>query len=427
MFAFRVFVCRYFNKLSAVVGSGCGRESWLLSIRRLLYLVPEFPSQTHAFFWREALALRGLGLEVVFVSTSRPSAGEQVHSFVASAKGETRYVVPPGVGTVCRLLLRPDRLFSALRYVLGLKATGWKDRLKVLAGASSAYELVLMSGRGDHVHIHSCANAAHLGAMAYVMGGPTYSLTLHGDLSVYGVDHEMKALDALLMTAVTRPLTDQLREIGVPDEKIEMITMGVDTRQFSMREPVAHRPGCLRVVTVARLNPTKGHRYLLEAIRALVDEGYDIRYRVAGEGPARSEIEEAVVRLGLGDRVDLLGAVSQERVAEELSEADAFVLPSFGKGEAAPVSVMEAMARGVPVVVSRIGGTPDMIEDGVDGLLCDQKDVSGLAGSLRRLADEPGLGLSLARSARERVLREFDDRVLAQRLRDAIAARLEGA
>lgn len=178
-------------------------------------------------------------------------------------------------------------------------------------------------------------------------------------------------------------------------------------------------------MSVARLNPAKGHRYALEAVRQAVDQGCDVRYSIAGSGDARRAIEVDVARLGLTDRVALLGSLGEPEVRGLLERADAFLLPSVGLGEASPVAVMEAMASGLPVVASVIGGVPDMITDGEDGLLTPQADVPALTAAITRLARDVELRDRLGRAARARAARQFDSRVIAGRLLDALA-RLTG-
>ena len=103
----------------------------------------------------------------------------------------------------------------------------------------------------------------------------------------------------------------------------------------------------------------------------------------------------------------MLGQIGEDRVLDLLRRADLFALTSVGKGEAAPVSVMEAMACGLPVICSAIGGTPDMIEDGVDGFLTGQEDVDAIAAALGRLAAEPDLVRAMSAAARASAMAKF--------------------
>jgi colanic acid/amylovoran biosynthesis glycosyltransferase len=393
-------------------------------VSRLGYLVPEFPSQTHAFFWREVQALRQFGVDVRITSSRKPDPAACRHPFADQARRETHYLVPPHAAAVWQLVRRPLRTLAAVGYLRKLSVRSWRARVRGVGLLLAAAELV-RHARGcgyAHVHVHSCADTAHVAALAKILGGLSYSLTLHGDLPVYGTDHDRKMAGAAFVGCVTRQLRAQVAAtVGLPESRLPVIWMGVNTDEYTRPagDPAA---GALLVVTVARLNPAKGHVYALRAIRAAVDHGCDVRYEIAGEGPHRGEIEAEVSRLALGDRVRLLGTLGEQEVLALLRRADAFLLPSVGLGEAAPVSVMEAMSCGLPVVSSVIGGTPDMIGHGVDGFLVRPADVDGLTECLTRLARDPQLRQRIGAAARARAVRQFDYRQTGRQLLDAITA-----
>jgi glycosyltransferase involved in cell wall biosynthesis len=393
---------------------------------RIGYLVPEFPSQTHTFFWREVQALRERGVTVHLLSTRRPPADSCRHAFAVPARQETHYLYPPRVpSALIQLLLRPFGAVAAFAYVLGLRESTWKARLKYLGLILCAAELVRHARANGyrHVHIHSCADAAHLGALARILGGPSYSLTLHGDLPVYGTDHAKKMRRATFVSCVTRPLQLQVMQaVKLPADRLPVVWMGVNTDSYRCDPPRRYDNNPLTIVTVARLNPTKGHTNALRALRAAVDQGCDLRYEIAGEGPHRAAIEAEIAELKLADRVALLGTIGESDVLGLLRRADIFVLPSFGLGEAAPVSVMEAMACELPVVCSVIGGTPDMITTEEDGLLVPAGDIGALTSAFVRLARDAELRAKLGRAARARAVRQFDYRQTSAQLLAAIEA-----
>ena len=211
------------------------------------------------------------------------------------------------------------------------------------------------------------------------------------------------------------------REIGLPSERRRTLPMGVNTTSFSpLLDPRDSEGGPLRLVTVARLSEGKGHRYALAALRDLLDRGVEVTYTIIGSGPDRGQIEAQIAELRLADRVRFTGSLREEAVLAELRSADVFLLPSVGVFEASPVAVMEAMSCGVPVVASRIGGTPDMIADGVDGFLVGQGNVADLAAAIQRLARDPALRRSIAVAARNRAVEAFDSRARARQLVEAI-------
>lgn len=388
---------------------------------KIALLVPEFPTQTHIFFWREARALRRLGVDVSFISTRRPVA-PCPHEFAAEIIPQTFYLYPPKIAAVA---LQPLGIVRGTLYAARLADSGWKNRARVAAMSLTAANLAAYCRkRGiEHIHVHSCAHAAHVAAMAFRMGGPTYSLRLHGDLPVYGTDHASKMRDALFVCAVAQPHRQQiLDKVGIPAERVCTIPMGVDTDRFTPNPnlPFSNNSSPLRVVTVARLDACKGHVFALRAIRRAIDSGTNINFAIAGRGDAELEIRAEIERLGLGQHVRILGSLDESRVIELLQQSDVFLLSSIGIGEASPVSVMEAMACGVPPVCSIIGGTCDMITHDVDGILTPQRDEAAIADALQFLAANPHKRATMAAAARERAIRQFSIDLSARRLLETI-------
>ncbi len=390
---------------------------------RIGILVPEFPSQTHIFFWREIVAFRRMGVEVHLLSTRRPAEVCR-HEFAEAAAKETHYVYPPQLGpSLAALASRPGAFARCLGYVASLYQTSVKGRLRKSGLILTAADLLVHCRRVglEHIHVHSCAESAHLVALCSILGGPPYSLTLHGDLPIYGTDHDHKMARACFIACDAAPLTRQITStVGYPPDRLAVLWNGVDTDRFQGTVPRPPHPGPIRLLTVARLNVSKGHRHALAALRMAVDRGCDIHYTLAGEGPYREEIEAEIRKLGLQDRVTLTGTLGEGEVIPLLQQADIFVLPSIGLGEAAPVAVMEAMSCGLPVICSIIGGTPDMITHGEDGLLIKQGDEQAIAEALIRLVNDPEERARLGRNARTRAVQTYDSRKTAGALLDMI-------
>src|SRR5215471_10251141 len=198
---------------------------------RLGYLVPEFPSQTHIFFWREIQALRRLGVEVFTLSTRKPPPSNCRHAFAPIARAETHYLFPPSVATIATCVARDYRsLAKSLAYLGGLEYSGLARRMRQHGLLPSALDLLHWAREMhiDHIHAHSCADAAHLLAMTRRMGGPLYSLTLHGDLEIYGGDHLSKMRDAAFVCAVGKHLRQQIVErTNLPADRIVLSFMGL--------------------------------------------------------------------------------------------------------------------------------------------------------------------------------------------------------
>jgi glycosyltransferase involved in cell wall biosynthesis len=168
---------------------------------------------------------------------------------------------------------------------------------------------------------------------------------------------------------------------------------------------------------------------LVEACRKLSERGIPFVCDLVGDGPRRAEIEAMIEGAGLTGRVRTLGPRPRLEVVRLLSECDVFALPSVmaanGEREGIPVSLMEAMAMGVPVVSSRLSGIPELVESGVSGILVEPGDVSALSESLEKLARDPELRARLGEAGRMKVLRDFDLSRNVDRLAELLAGAQE--
>ena len=187
-------------------------------------------------------------------------------------------------------------------------------------------------------------------------------------------------------------------QIGLPSDQVRVVRNGVDADRF---HPGPERPphDALEVVWLGLMGPVKRVPLLLDVVDAVPQ----VRLTLLGDGVDRPGVEAAVDRRGLRDRVRLRGSVADP--APALREADLFVLPSAA--ENLPLALLQAMASGLPVVASRVGGIPDLVRDGTDGLLVAADRPEELVAAVRALAEDPERRHSLGRSARARVMEGF--------------------
>jgi colanic acid/amylovoran biosynthesis glycosyltransferase len=388
--------------------------------RRVGLLIPEFPSQTHVAWWRVGKAMRSLGVEVVMISTRRPRGIRNPHPELEEEARRTFYAWPPRLGAcLATMVQNPRGVLRAIHYVLRMSESTTLEKLRTppLVFAAAGLARFARTKRLQLIHVHSCANAAHLAALSRLLGGVPYSLRLGGDLEVYGKDHASKMKDAVLVVPGAAAYVPRIvHELGIPEERVFWTWVGVETDVFTPGKPPPRADGGeIHAVTIARLNNTKGHLQALGAVRRLKDQGIVAHYTIAGEGPMEAEIRRKVVESGLETQVELVGALSQEQVIDLLRRAHVFIMPSFGLGESTPAAVSEAMSCGVPVISTIIGGTPEMIRDGVDGFLVDQNDEGAIAAPLLRLAQDEQLRREMARAAREGAIK-FDCREVARNI-----------
>jgi len=178
---------------------------------------------------------------------------------------------------------------------------------------------------------------------------------------------------------------------------ISLVPNGVDLDAFVPGEPVPD-DGPLRLLCVARLIERKGQRHLIQAVKMLADEGVEVTVDLVGTGDARPAYEALVGKLGLEGQVRFLGYVPREEIARHYASAHAFVLPSYNEGMS--VATLEAMAAGLSVVITRTGGTAELVEEGANGFAFDWGDVETLAGHLSILTLDRRLTRRMGENAR---------------------------
>ncbi len=199
-----------------------------------------------------------------------------------------------------------------------------------------------------------------------------------------------------------------VNEVRIPARKVCTIYNGVDTCRFSAdRRDFARRAlgipdQSVAFGTVGRLDPVKDHVGLLRALAHITPDPRVLLY-IVGDGPCRTEVESVVRALGLTQRVRLLG--DRPDVPEILPGLDAFVLPSLGEGMSN--TILEAMATGLPVVATRVGGNPELVVHEVTGLLVEPRSTDSLATALSRYAEDSRLRVAHGQAARHRAVSEF--------------------
>jgi glycosyltransferase involved in cell wall biosynthesis len=224
------------------------------------------------------------------------------------------------------------------------------------------------------------------------------------------------------VVAISCKISKLLIEAGVEREKIRLIHSGIDPKPFEAAANIRDvHPERVVVGMVAVLEERKGHRFLLEAAGRLKAQGYQIRYRVAGEGSLRKSLQKAATRLGVKDEVQFQGFVSD--MPAFLSQVDILVLPSLFEGFG--VSVLEAMAAGKAVIASRVGGLEELVSDTVTGLLVAPRDVDGLARAIAKLAVDRALLREMGRKGRARLQANFTIERMAQQNEDYYYGLLE--
>lgn len=402
---------------------------------RVLYLVSLFPCWSETFIVRELRALMDAGVDVRIVSLRHPF--EAFTQSDAQAMLD-RALYPPrglaGAAAALRELARSPRIHARLlgEFFSGLGSrpvslaktlvTWWRT----LALAPRVRELA-----PQMIHAHWATYPSTAALVLFRSLGIPFSFTSHAH-DIFVEDHLVgtklrESRFAVTISEFNRALLGRLHGAEAV-ANLHVVRCGVSPEEITWLPGGSREPGFL--LAVGRLDEIKGFGVLIEACGRLRDAGVDFRCEIVGEGALRAALSSDIARLGLEERVRLIGALPQEQVRARLYQASVFVMPSVvasdGNMDGVPVALMEAMAAGLPVVATTVSGIPEIVRDGWSGRLTPPGDSEALASTLRSLLDDAGIRKRLATGARETVERGFNVTIEAGRLRELLEGAIAG-
>jgi glycosyltransferase involved in cell wall biosynthesis len=326
---------------------------------------------------------------------------------------------------------------------LEVRLLGYRHRLaQRIANQSSPYLIwswprlrALKAEHADLLHIHFATDAYRIWPLARQLNLPTL-ITLHGyDINTYRSwweaghgGRQMRKFPAGLVKlaqdgrvrfiAVSKAIRQSAIDFGLPEEKITVSHIGVDTTRFTPGpKPITERRD---ILYVGRLVEKKGCRYLLQAFEQIQDAFPEYRVVIVGDGPLRAELKAFAQERGI--RATFLGALPAEQVRQCLNETRVFCLPSItadnGDAEGLGIVILEAQASGVPVITSARGGAQEGIVHGLTGFAHDEKDVQAIRQGLVALLQSDELAARFGERGREHVLATMDITACNRRLEE---------
>jgi glycosyltransferase involved in cell wall biosynthesis len=395
---------------------------------RLAYLTGTFPALTETFVRREIAALQRRQVEIVVCAVRRPTREHLPRSADVAPDIVCLYARPDGVGrhlvaNAAFLLRHPGRYCSGLRTFLRAAAElapreGLQLLYQFFAGVGFCRDL---RRRGvTHLHCHF-TSATNMALAAHMVGDMPFSFTAHAsaDLFVRPILLDEKVAQARFVVAVceySRRFLDSITGFR-HSQKLHRIYNGVE--QWDAGPPKdgasasnASDAPVWRIVSVGSLVGAKGHATLLQVCASLQARGRRFRCRIIGEGPERPTLERLIGDYGLEQCVELVGAQALDAVYAEMRQAKVFVLLSeigrSGYRDGFPTAILEAMAAGLPVLATSLSGIPEMVLDGVTGLLVRERDVEAASRALECLLESDELCRAMGRAGQARVRELFD-------------------
>lgn len=381
------------------------------------YFGGTYPRGSDTFIQREIAGLRALGHDVRTYALRRPDEGTALSAFAREELERTAYILDGKTGVLADVARGMPSMLGAIGSARRLARPGVRGAVMQAAYLAEAAVLARRLKGDDvgHLHCHYPDANGTVAVLAAEMAGITYSLHIHGpdvfwDAEAWRLREKVEG--AAFGVCISNYARSQVMLRVSPEHwgKLHIVHCGVEPGSLAPRGPVEEIKG---LVFVGRLAAAKGLDVLLEAVRLVREAGRDAELRIIGDGPDRARLETARDAMGLGGCVRFEGALPNERVAAILAESDAFVMASFAEG--VPVVLMEAMAAGVPVIATRIAGIPELIGDGVSGLLVTPGDAAGLRDAVMAAGDDLDATRRRAEAARAVVAAEFDCSLEAER------------
>lgn len=384
----------------------------------IAYVLRKFPVMSETFVLNEILALEAQGVPVQIFSLKRPN-DPHFHRDIVRLKAPITYVPDPGEFRRWWQYNRRAAKHYGRDYWRSLGRALLKGRPKLVWRFLQAGFVADRIRRHNirHLHSHFATRPTTVAMLAGEITGASYSFTAHAyDIfkkNYRKSDISSKIRKAKFVVTVSEANRSYLERLDAPShEKITIVPNGIDLRRF--RPGSGQHEAPFTIVAVARLVEKKGVGFLIEACRMLRDRGLDFRCIVIGDGRQRGDLSRRIARYELRKGVQLLGARKHDEVLRWYHAADLFVLPSIigrdGNREGLPVSIVEALACGVPVVSTPVGGVPEAVTDGVNGLIVPEKDATALAHAIQRTMENAELLATMRANARKSILNRFDRR-----------------
>lgn len=398
----------------------------------IIYIIGTYPGLTTTFIDREVMALRSMGVRLQILSIRQPWT--KLSAEQEALRKDVTYLLPVKwlpliISHLSYALTKPKRFFSTLVYLLTRPHPSLRARLMTLIhfveGVYAAY--MLRHTPGQHLHAHFIDRAATVALVASRLLGIPYSVTAHAsDIYVSPVLLKEKLANAKFASTCTAYNRSYLSQFGKDlfNHKLLCIYHGLELERYVNEQRT--RRGRSVILSVGQLQERKGLGYLVEACGILRDRGIQFECRIIGEGPLRPILQEQIHQLGLEDSVLLVGALPHEEVIIQYQEATVFALPAIlgkdGDRDGIPNVILEALSMGLPVVSTAHSGIPEVIEEGVDGLLVPPEDAQALSSALERLISDPEMRNAFGKAGRQIVADRFNPEKNARRLLEAFVA-----
>jgi glycosyltransferase involved in cell wall biosynthesis len=378
-----------------------------------------YPRFSQTFVVNEILEHERQGIRVSILSLRKPTDGV-FHESISRVAAQAHYIPETLREDVLqtlamkwrRLRKSPSTFLQACRLIARYRGATWNDLTQAMHVLKWTKK-----HRIDHLHVHFGTNEATVALLVNLLGGPSYSMTLHAfDIFRDNVDRDLLTAK-INASSFTITVSEYNRQYmletlcGVDTDKIRVNYNGIDLLRFT--DSGQHRSD-FTLFGVGRLIEKKGFQHLIEAVDILHREGMRLRCTIAGDGPQRAKLQAMIDDAGLSHSAQLLGHQSQDQILARLQRDSCFALPCVraadGNMDALPTVLLESLACGCPTISTRLSGIPEIIEDGDSGILVAPNDSRALANAIRQVMLDQDLATRLSVGGQKRAAQVFDIR-----------------
>jgi glycosyltransferase involved in cell wall biosynthesis len=382
---------------------------------RIAYVIEKFPSPTESFILNEILQLQKRGIEL----------------YILVLRKQKRYFCIPELTKLNFPVIFLPKIYFLFPFLFIFRTPLFpffftSNRYKFLTGSLFKdfrnYQISLFFAHKlkrkniNHVHAHFAFISVDIASVLSKLLGVKYSLTAHAQDIYTNLPKIQQVIgDAsftITCTQYNRHYLNKISDFEYAD-KIFTVYHGVEISKW-LSSHHYHKIGCseIRVLSIARLVEKKGLIYLLKAIRLLIEMDVQITCTIVGEGPLRRHLENQIKDNGLGTAVRLLDFLPQRQIKSFFAQSDIFILPCIiaenGDRDGLPNVIMEAMLSGVPVISTSVSAIPEIIRDGITGILVREKDEKAIADAVIKLKKCPELYYKITDNGRKEVIERFD-------------------
>lgn len=399
---------------------------------KIAFLVNQFPSVAETFVLNQIVGLMNLGHDVhVFADGSAKNVKIHENYQKHELSKKTHYYGIPG----SKLLRIVKGVLLIIKYLPGNYGVIFRSLNVYRYGKSSLslsllFTTIRLLEKGPFDVIHSQFGTLGLIGMSVKQLLPNKCklvTSIRGyDVTVFlkrypGAYHGLFR-EGDLFLPVCEFLKGRLMLEGCEEKKIVVHYSGIDCSKFEYIQRQRVSGETVKVLTIARLIEKKGVAFAIDAVSSLLSKGEKVEYTVVGDGMLRQRLQQQIDAMGIERHVRLVGSKNHEQVKIFLEQSHVLIAPSLtsesGDQEGIPNAIKEAMASGLPVISTFHSGIPELVNDGVSGLLVPERDAASLEDALAYLIHHPEICKEMGQAGRRKVEQNFDTNVLSKKLEE---------